>query len=98
MSSSGEKNHLFDNPQNVKRLMNGLYVCCGILLILDFIISRYSKHPLEWIWGFYPIYGFVGCVILVIVAKWMRKLIMRDENYYGDLNKKIEKTTPEENL
>jgi hypothetical protein len=36
------------------------------------------------VWGFYAIYGFVACVILVLVAKEMRKLVMRDEDYYDD--------------
>ncbi len=90
MMSTSNK-HFFDNPKNVQLLIRGLYVCCGILILLEFFISRYSKHPIEWIWGFYPLYGFVGCVILVLVAKWLRKLLMRDENYYGD---KEEPETP----
>jgi len=32
--------------------------------------------------GFYAVYGFVGCVILVLLAKEMRKVVMRDERYY----------------
>ncbi|MBC3765517.1 hypothetical protein [Neptunicella marina] len=76
------KTHFFDSEKNVKWVIRALYICCGVLFALDFIVNRYSKHPWEWIWGFYPVYGFVGCVILVVVAKWMRKLVMRDENYY----------------
>ena len=36
-------------------------------------------------WGFYAGYGFVACVLLVLIAKEMRKLLMRREDYYdGD--------------
>jgi hypothetical protein len=31
--------------------------------------------------GFY-IYGFVACVVLVVIAKEMRKVLMRKEDYY----------------
>lgn len=79
---SSNKEDFFDKPENVQRLIKGLYICCAILFILDFIIHRHTYHPLEWIWGFYPVYGFIGCVVLVIVAKWMRLVIMRDEDYY----------------
>ncbi|WMS87838.1 hypothetical protein [Pleionea litopenaei] len=79
---SDKKDYFFDSERNVKWIIRGLYICCGLLFILDFILTRYSKHPLEWLWGFYPIYGFVGCVVLVVVAKWMRKIIMREENFY----------------
>ncbi len=82
---NSEKQDFFDKPENVQLLIKGLYISCGVLFLLDFIIHRHTIHPLEWIWGFYPVYGFIGCVVLVIVAKWMRLLIMRDESYYdGD--------------
>lgn len=77
-----EKKHIFDNPNNVKRIMRLLYVCCALLFALDFVIHRHSTHALEPLWGFYAIYGFVGCVVLVLVAKWMRTFLMRDEDYY----------------
>ncbi len=71
-----------DQPQNVTRLIRGFSISCVILLLLDFILHRHSVHPLESIPGFYPLYGFVGCVLLVIVAKGLRLLLMRSENYY----------------
>jgi hypothetical protein len=79
---SDEKQYLFDAPKNVKRLLNGFYVCCVVLVALDFVIHRHVLHNWENLWGFYPIYGFVGCVILVLVATWMRTFLMRDEDYY----------------
>ena len=72
-----EKTHFFDNPHNVKRCLRILYGCCAVLFVLDFVIHRHITHSWENLWGFYAIYGFVGCVILVLVAKWMRGFIMR---------------------
>ena len=77
-----EKKYIFDNPRNVNRLLYTLYVICIILFSLDFIIHRHISNTLENIWGFYSIYGFVGCVVLVLVAKWMRTFLMRNEDYY----------------
>jgi hypothetical protein len=79
-----EKDHIFDNPRNVKRILHALYGCCAFLFVLDFVIHRHVYHSWENLWGFYAIYGFVGCVILVLVAKWLRTFIMRPENYYDD--------------
>ncbi len=77
-----EKTYIFDKPENVKRLMHILYACCAVLFLLDFVIHRHSVHPWEWFWGFYAIYGFVGCTVLVLVATWMRTFLMRSEDYY----------------
>lgn len=79
-----EKKYLFDNADNVKRVLHLLYGCCLLLLALDFVIHRHVIHSWENLWGFYPLYGFVGCVILVLVATWMRTFLMRSEDYYDD--------------
>lgn len=79
-----EKKHLFDDPKNVKRLLQLLYVCCALLVVLDFVIHRHTMHDWEKLWVFYPLYGFIGCVVLVIVATWMRTFLMRPEDYYDN--------------
>ena len=81
-----DKKHLFDDPKNIKRLLNIFYLCCAILVILDFVIHRHTMHEWDSLWAFYPIYGFVGCVVLVIVAKWMRTFLMRAEDYYDNVS------------
>ncbi|MEJ2444693.1 MAG: hypothetical protein P8Y42_14785 [Exilibacterium sp.] len=79
---SGNKHYLFDNPDNIKKILRALYICCAILFGLDFILHRHTEHLWEKAPVFYPLYGFVGCVVLVLVAKWMRKGLMRPEDYY----------------
>ncbi len=42
-------------------------------------------HELEFL-ASYSIYGFVACVILVFMGRILRKITMRNENYYEDPN------------
>ncbi len=79
-----DKKHVFDDPRNVKRVIYALYVVCGLSLLLDLVIHRHVDHPWEAMFGFYCVFGFVACVVLVLIAKEMRKVIMRGEDYYGD--------------
>ncbi|ACV26191.1 hypothetical protein [Kangiella koreensis] len=90
-----EKQYLFDNPKNVKRLLYVVYAICIVLVLLDFVIHRHIYHSWESLFGFYAIYGFVGCVVLVLVAKWMRTFLMRDEDYYDRIELKQNKTQNE---
>ena len=76
------KKHLFDNPKNVKLLIRTLYVTCFVLFAMDLVIHRHTVHPCESFTGFYAIYGFLACVILVLLARELRKVVMRDEDYY----------------
>lgn len=80
--SGGDKQYLFDNPANVRRVIRGLLAVCLVLLGLDFVIHRHVSHPWEGVFGFYAVYGFVGCVVLVLLAKVLRKIVMRTEDYY----------------
>jgi membrane protein YdbS with pleckstrin-like domain len=77
-----DKTHIFDKPQNVRRVLWALVAICIVTIGADFVYHRHIVHPWEGVWGFYAIYGFVACVVLVLVAKELRKLLMRAEDYY----------------
>ena len=79
-----DKRHIFDNPRNVKRVRQALYLLCGLSVVAEFFIHRHLEHPWEGLFGFYSLYGFVACVLLVLIAKEMRKVLMRKEDYYDD--------------
>jgi hypothetical protein len=80
---SEERRHLFDEPRNRHRLVHGLVAACVILLGLDLVLQRHGEHPWEGMLGFYPLYGFGACVLLVLLAKELRKLLQRGESYYS---------------
>ena len=82
MSANSDDKGMFDSPESRGRVRKVLYVLCAIAFGADFIVKRYVDHPWEALPGFYAFYGFVACVILVLVAKEMRKVLMRGEDYY----------------
>lgn len=76
---------MFDNPRNVKRLLYVFYTCVILLLLVDFVYHKHAIFAWEGFFGFYSVYGFVACVILVIVAKYvLRPMVMRKEDYYDE--------------
>jgi hypothetical protein len=90
-----EKKHYFDDPEKVRKFVRRFIVCCVVLFLLDVIFLVAHKHlsfenkethenifPVEGWFGFYGVYGFVACVLLVLIAKQMRKVLMRREDYY----------------
>jgi len=82
MAAAEQKQHLFDKPRNVSRLLNALYVICILLFILDFFLHRHVSLKWEEATGFYAIFGFVACVSLVLIAKQLRKILGRKQDYY----------------
>ena len=93
MAAPDEKRkHIFDNPRNVRLVLRILYVVCAVVFLLDIVNLgmrwldagelRHAEHPWEHLPGFHAIYGFVACVALVLIAKELRKILMRDEDFY----------------
>ena len=88
MKNDGERERWLDDPGNVRKVIHALYAVCGVVLaidLLDLVGVLYHKHPhfgFEELPGFFPFYGFVGSVGLVLAAKAMRVFLMRDEDYY----------------
>ena len=74
----------FERPRNVRRVIRALYVVCAATFAADFLIHRHVDHPWEALTGFYAVYGLAACVALVLVARQLRKVVMRREDHYDD--------------
>lgn len=81
---AGKREHIFDKPGNVRRLLYVLYSICALLLAIEFLYHRHPQHAGDDWPGFYAAYGFIGCVLLVLIAKLLRRFLKRPENYYDE--------------
>jgi len=77
-----EKKYWLDDRRNVDRLVHWFYGVCTMLIVIDVFVPKHGPFALEHIFGFYGFYGFVACVTLVLVAKQLRRVLMRPEDYY----------------
>ena len=67
--------------KTVKKIAYGILV---LLVMVDFIIPRHEIHFFgDKIPGFWSLFGFSACVVIIIVSKWLGKNgLMKDEDYY----------------
>lgn len=58
----------------------------ALLVVLDFAIpSYYDRFPWEGISGFGAVYGFVACVLIIVISKALGyAFLYRREDYYDD--------------
>jgi len=81
---------LFEFLQN--RLKTVVRVCCAVLAVLILldaipaIVDKEHAHTqAEHLPAFWAVFGFVGCVVLIIVSKWFGHAgIMQREDYYDE--------------
>lgn len=77
-----EKTYWLDQPRNVNRIIWALVAVCLLLFFADAVYHKHPHFEIEHLFGFYGVYGFFVCVALVLVAKSMRNILMRSEDYY----------------
>ena len=70
------------------RLPTVVRVCLGVLALLvlwdAFLVNKEPAHTgPEHLPGFWSVFGFIGCAVIVIVSKWYGHAgIMTREDYY----------------
>jgi hypothetical protein len=71
-----------DQPENINRIVMALVAACIAAVASDFFYHKHADYAFqEWL-GFDAVFGFVAYVGLITVAKGIRRLLMRSEDYY----------------
>jgi hypothetical protein len=71
-----------DSSKNRARVRKYFYISLLILLSVEFFTPKHGHFSWEEAHGFYAVYGFIGCVSLIFIAKGLRWLVKKKEDYY----------------
>ncbi|USG59705.1 hypothetical protein NBZ79_10985 [Sneathiella marina] len=83
-----EKKYWLDDPKNHDKVFYGVLVIAvlvsipDVLSLLNIVYHKHVEFEFENIFEFYSLYGLVCYVGLVLIAKKLRVLLKRDEDYY----------------
>jgi hypothetical protein len=75
--------HWLDDPRNVKKLWRVFIVVLALTVIAGFFIDLHPHFEVETWFGFYAGYGFLACLLMIIVAKAIGLLLMRPDSHYA---------------
>ena len=78
----GEKTYWLDYKRNVDKVWWAVIAACALVFIGDAFYEKHSAFGIEYVFGYYGLFGFVACVFLVLMAKLLRRILMRPEDYY----------------
>jgi hypothetical protein len=62
-----------------------MFAIFAVTFVIDLVVRDPAQAHFWWekIYGFDIIFGFIGCIAIVIVSKWFGKVFaQRDEDYY----------------
>lgn len=63
-------------------LFRALAVVCGLLLLCEPLYHKHGYFAWEDAFGFHAFLGFGAFFLIVMAGKQLRKVLMRDEDYY----------------
>lgn len=79
---AGEEVDWFLRKENMDKVWYALLAVAAALTISEFAYEHHPHFDIEKIPEFFEIFGFLAFVFIVFAGKALRKLIMRDEDYY----------------
>jgi len=78
----GKELTFLDSERTRKRIRIAFFGFLAVLLILDFFVHKHGHFSWETAPAFFAVYGFVAYVVLIALAKLLRRVVKRKEDYY----------------
>jgi len=71
-----------DRPSSIRLIIRVLMVACALSVVADFFYHKHGDYHFQEWFAFDAAFGFLAYVGLITAAKGVRRLLMRDEDYY----------------
>lgn len=82
MTDPDKKQTGLDSPAFGQKVVWAVVIISIGLGLADFMYHKHGHFEIENVPAFYGIFGFLAFIFVVFVGVILRKIIMRDEDYY----------------
>ena len=83
MNQDEQQLHWLVRPSTIRKLWIGFSIVLAIVVAAQAVIYIKGYFGVDAWFGFGAVYGFVSCLIMVLVAKLLGFVLKRPENYYA---------------
>jgi len=77
-----DRPHWLDDPRNVRLLWRGFLVVLALVVAAELVVALHPHFAVESLFGFYAVYGFAACAVMIVGAKLLGFLLKRPDTYY----------------
>ncbi len=81
MSKSSD--HWLVRPGTIRRLWQGFAIVLALTVLLQLAIKVKGYFVVDAWFGFGAAFGFLACVLMVVIAKLLGPLLKRSTDYYA---------------
>ena len=76
--------HWLVRPTTIRRIWIGACVVLLLLVLLEFLLPIKGYFEVDGWLGFGAVFGFLSCLLMVLVAKGLGFILKRPDNYYAE--------------
>jgi hypothetical protein len=78
------KRHWLARPETIRKLWRVFIAVLVVVVLAEFLVPHETHFAVERIFGFYALFGFVACAVLIVLAKALGVFLKRPDTYYDD--------------
>lgn len=76
--------HWLTRPQTIRKLWRFFIAVLAAVVLAELLVPHKTRFALEGIFGFYALFGFLACAVLIVFAKAVGVFLKRPDTYYDD--------------
>ncbi len=82
MKPQADEQNWLVRPSTIRLLWRILWIVLALTVAADFFVKPKPYFSIEGWYGFAAAFGFLSCVLMVLVAKALGAFLKRDQDYY----------------
>jgi uncharacterized membrane protein len=82
MTNNDEQLHWLVRPATIRKLWFGFSAVLALVVLAQTVIYIKGYFGVDGLFGFGAVYGFVSCLLMVLVAKLLGVVLKRPQEYY----------------
>ena len=84
MKEDKQKDHWLVRPENIRKLWIAFIAILVLTVLGDLVVEHHPHFGVDGTFGFGAWFGFVACVVLVVLSKVLGVFLKRSDTYYDD--------------
>jgi len=84
MSERPEDDAWLARPSSIRLLWRAFWAVLALTVIAQVVIKVKGYFVVDGWFAFGAVFGFLSCLLMVLVAKWLGYMLKRDQEYYQE--------------
>ena len=76
--------HWLTRPATIRKLWWGFYAVLALTIVAQLLVYVKGYFTVDGWFGFGAVYGFLSCLLMVLVAKVLGVVLKRPNDYYAE--------------